>query len=397
MQRQGRPRAHRDSRPAPAPTATHDRGGRTGGPSIEGVPHSVRVAAAWSWRIVVIAAALAVLGIVIVKLHIVAVPVMVALLLAAALHPIVVWLERRRMPHTLAVVVVLVGAIVAVAVVLTVVVKAFVDGLPDLGDKVSSGVDSVEHWLIHGPLKLSDADVQRYTDSARKAVTGNREALTSGALSTAVTIGHVLTGLLFTFFTLLFFLRDGRRIWLWLLGLLPRPAREPLDGAGLRSFTTLISFVRATLVVAFVDGAGIGVWCAVLGVPLALPLGALVFIGAFVPLVGAVVSGIVAVIVALVAKGFFTALLVLLGVLAIQQLEGHVMQPLLLGRAVNVHPLAVVLGIGAGVLVAGIVGAVAAVPTIACLNTAVKHLVHRDDPPQPDPPPRSAAAAGANV
>ena len=140
-----------------------------------------------------------------------------------------------------------------------------------------------------------------------------------------------------------------------------------------------MSFVRATLLVALVDGAGIGIWCAILGVPLALPLGTLVFVGAFVPLIGATVSGAVAVVVALVAKGFFTALLVLLGVLAIQQLEGHVLQPFLLGRAVQVHPLAVVLAIASGVLLAGITGALIAVPTVACANAAVKYLVHRGD------------------
>lgn len=352
-------------------------------PVTAAVPFGVRVAGAWAWRILLLCALLYVFGKAFAMLSIVAVPVVVALLLCAALHPIAVWLQIRGVPHALAVVLVLIGGILVVAAIVAVVVKAFINGLPDLSSRVSNGIDDFEHWLIHGPLKLSSKDVTKYIDSLKGFVTNHKDALTSGAVSTAVTIGHIVTGAFVTFFTLLFFLLDGRRIWTWVLNLAPQSTRAPLDGAGLRSFSTLVSFVRATLMVAFVDGAGIGIWCAILGVPLALPLGALVFLGAFVPMVGAVVSGIVAVIVALVAKGFLTAALVLVGVLAIQQLEGHVLQPLLLGRAVRVHPLAVVLGIGTGVVLAGIVGAIAAVPTIACLNVAVQYLKHYYDPAAP--------------
>ncbi len=348
-------------------------------PAVESVPWGVRAAAAWSWRIVAVIAAAALIGYALIRLHIVVVPVLIALLLAAALQPIVVWVERHRVPHTLAAALVLVGGIVIVVGGLAIVIKAFVNGLPDLSSRISHATDDLQHWLVHGPLKLSDKQVSDYVDNAKDFASKNRDTLTSGAVATAVTLGHVLTGALITLFTLFFFLRDGRKIWTWTVRLLPGGAREPMDGAGVRAFATLVSFVRATLLVALVDGAGIGIWCAILGVPLALPLGTLVFVGAFVPLIGATVSGAVAVVVALVAKGFFTALLVLLGVLAIQQLEGHVLQPFLLGRAVQVHPLAVVLAIASGVLLAGITGALIAVPTVACANAAVKYLVHRGD------------------
>ena len=167
----------------------------------------------------------------------------------------------------------------------------------------------------------------------------------------------MLTGLLIAMFATFFMVKDGRQIWSWVVGLFPRDTRARADGAGLRAWHTLISYVRATLAVALVDAIGIGVGAAVLGVPLALPLGVLVFLGSFVPIVGATVTGLVAVLVALVAKGPVTALLLLGVVLVVQQVEGHVLQPLLLGRAVKVHPLAVVLAIATGVLLAGIVGA----------------------------------------
>jgi predicted PurR-regulated permease PerM len=202
--------------------------------------------------------------------------------------------------------------------------------------------------------------------------------LTSGAVGAATTAGHVLTGLLLALFATFFFLKDGPRIWSWVVRLFPADARNRADGAGRRAWLTLISYVRATLAVAFVDAVGIGLGAAILGVPLALPLAVIVFLGSFVPIIGATLSGLVAVLVALVAKGPLTALILLGVVLLVQQLEGHVLQPLLLGRAIKVHPLAVVFGIATGVLLAGIVGALIAVPIVAVINTVASYLSRED-------------------
>jgi predicted PurR-regulated permease PerM len=186
-------------------------------------------------------------------------------------------------------------------------------------------------------------------------------------------------------FTTFFFLRDGRRIWQFLVGLLPSIAREPLGAAGEASWSTLVSYVRATILVAFIDAVGIGLALAGLRVQLAFPLAALVFLGAFIPIVGATVSGAVAVLVALVTKDWVTALLVLAAVVLVQQLEGHILQPLIMGRAVAIHPLAVILAIATGLLLAGIMGALIAVPLVAILNTAIRRLVshHRQTAAQP--------------
>jgi predicted PurR-regulated permease PerM len=187
----------------------------------------------------------------------------------------------------------------------------------------------------------------------------------------------VLAGFFIVLFVTFFFLRDGAQIWAFLTRFLPRSARLPVWTAGNEAWETLNAYVKATVFVAFVDALGIGIGAAVLGVPLALPLGALVFLSSFIPVIGATLSGAVAVLVALVAKGPVTALIMLAIVIAVQQLEGHVLQPFVMGRAVALHPLAVILVLTAGIVIAGIVGGLIAVPMLAVLNTAVRSLAAR--------------------
>jgi predicted PurR-regulated permease PerM len=351
------------------------------------VPRGVRIAAAWGWRFLVLAAVGLVIFRAISTLSLVVIPVVVSLLLAALLQPVVAWLRRHGVPRTLAAVIVLVTGIAAVAGTLTIVIQAFVDGFSDLNEQVQQGIDKIRNWLVEGPLHLSTAQLDDAVDSAQKAITDNQDSLTAGAVSTATTLGHVLTGFFLVLFTTFFFLKDGRTIWTFLVGFLPRGARDAVSQAGDYSWRTLIAYVRATVLVAFVDGLAVYV----IGVPLALPLGALVFLGAFIPVIGATLSGAVAVLVALVAKGPVAALLVFAAVIAVQQLEGHVLQPLLLGRAVALHPLGVIVALAAGVVLAGIVGALVAVPLVAVVNTAVRYLVAHPrgepvPPDEPDPP-----------
>jgi predicted PurR-regulated permease PerM len=196
---------------------------------------------------------------------------------------------------------------------------------------------------------------------------------------TAATVTEIVTGALLVFFTLIFFLHGGRNIWQFATKVFPVDVRARVSEAGRAGFGSLIGYVRATFLVALVDAVGIGTGLAIMGVPLALPLASLVFLGAFVPLVGAVVAGFLAVVVALLAKGFIYALITLGLIIAVQQLEAHVLQPVVMGRAVSIHPLAVVLGIAAGAVSAGIVGALLAVPLIAFLNSSVRVLL-ADDP-----------------
>ena len=199
--------------------------------------------------------------------------------------------------------------------------------------------------------------------------------MTSGALTTAASVVEALAGLALALFALIFFLYDGRRIWRFLLRAMPAGSgRDRIDVAGDRAFATLVGYTRATVLVAVVDGVAIGLGLWIVGVPLVIPLAALTFLAAFIPTVGAVVSGAVAVLVALVTLGPIQALIILGVVIGVQQLEGNVLQPLLLGRAVQLHPLAVALAVAAGVVVAGIIGALLAVPLLAVVNSVMRSM-----------------------
>lgn len=344
-------------------------------PVEENIPVGVRSAAAWSWRLLVILGGLAVLLYIFARLELVLIPVAIALLLSALLQPAAMWLRRQGMNRSLAAAIVMFGGIGIVVGILTLVVTALSDGLSDLSDSVSAGIDQARDWLVTGPLSLSQQQLDNLIDDAQSSLVENRDTFTAGALATATTLTHILTGLLLLLFVLFFFLRDGRELWLWVVGLFPRPVRRDIDGAGLNAWKTLISYVRGTGLVAFIDAVSIGIGLLILGVPLALPLTALIFLGAFIPIVGSFLSGLIAVLVALVANGLLNALLVLGLCILVMQVEGHILQPLLLGRAVKVHPVAVILAIAAGLLVAGIVGALIAVPLVASLNVAAIYLL----------------------
>ena len=338
------------------------------------VPTVLRVTAALGWRLLVVVAAIYVLGIVVSRLAAVVVPVAVAVLLAALLSPAVQALHRQGVPRAAAAALVLVGGLAALGGVLTFVIVTFVRGVPALAAQLSASVDTVVGWLATGPLQLSTTQLANVQAQVLATLSANQASITSGALTTAATLGETVTEALLVVFVLIFLLHGGAGIWQFLLGAVPAGVRTRVDVAGRRGLAALVSYVRATAVVAVVDALAIGIGLAVLGVPLAVPLAALVFLGAFVPIIGAVVGGGVAVLVALVANGPVSALIVLGIIIAVMQLEGHVLQPLLLGRAVKLHPLAVVLAIATGLVVAGIAGALFAVPLLAVLNSGVRSL-----------------------
>lgn len=332
----------------------------------------MRTGAAWSWRFLVIIAALGVVGFLLAALSEVTIPLAIAVLLSALLNPVKDFLVRKGMKNNLASPLVFVAGIVVVLGVVAAVVQQFASGAGDLAKNASSGLTKIHDWIVS--LGVSDDQINSVMKSAQNWVENNRSSITSGALSTATSAGHILAGLAIALFTLFFFLRDGRRIWNWLLGLTPGPARPRLDAAGNRAWMTLGGYVKATVLVAFVDALGIGIVLAIVRVPLVIPLAALVFLTSFIPMIGATISGIVATLVALVAVGPVGALIVLAGVIVVQQLEGHLLQPLLMGRALKMHPLAIVLSIATGGMLIGITGALLAVPTAAALNAAIKQL-----------------------
>ncbi|ETW25018.1 AI-2E family transporter [Mycobacterium gastri] len=338
----------------------------------------VRKTAAWSWRLLVIfAAALAVIW-VIGKLEIIVVPVLLALILSALLVPVVDWLDLRRVPRGAAVSLVLLGGFAILGGILAFVISQFIVGLPDVVKQVERSIDSSRRWLIEGPAHLRREQIDNAGNAAIEALRNNQAKLTSGAISTAAAITELLTAAVLVLFTLIFFLYGGRNIWQYVVKIVPAPARDRVLRAGRAGYSSLIGYVRATFLVALTDAIGVGTGLAIMGVPLALPLASLVFLGAFIPLLGALISGLLAVVVALLAKGLVYALMTLGLLIAVNQLEAHLLQPLVMGRAVSIHPLAVVLAISTGGVLAGIVGALLAVPTVAFLNNAMQVLLAKD-------------------
>ncbi|WP_083752403.1 AI-2E family transporter [Saccharothrix sp. ALI-22-I] len=343
------------------------------------VPKLLLVTAALSWRFVAVIAALYVVFHVVGFLAAIVIPAGVALLLAALLSPAVSQLTRAGMPRGLSTGVVLVAGIAVVGGVLTFVITEFSKGLPQLQEQISASLDTIRDWLRDGPLHLSEVQLQQYLDRVVETLKENQSEITSGALTTAATVGELLTGLILALFTLIFFLHDGDGIWRFMIRIVPSDVRGRADVAGRRGFASLVSYVRATALVAVVDAVGVGVGLWIVDVPLVVPLSALVFLGAFIPIVGAVITGAVAVLVALVANGPLEALIILAVLIGVMQLESHVLQPLLLGRAVKLHPLAVVLAITTGLVVSGIAGALLSVPLLAVLNSGIRSLLSESD------------------
>ena len=357
----------------------------------------VRKSAAWAWRLLVILTAGVALLWVMKKLEIIVVPVLLALMISALLVPAVDWLDRRGLPRGGGVAVVLLGGFAILGGILAFVIIQFVYGLPDLTEQVTRSIESTRRWLIEGPAHLRGEQIDNAGNAAIQALHNNQAKLTSGALSTAATLTELVTAAVLVLFTLIFFLYGGRNIWQYVTKIFPADTRDRVREAGCAGYGSLIGYVRATFLVALTDAAGVGTGLAIMGIPLALPLASLVFLGAFIPLVGAVIAGFLAVIVALLAKGIVYALITLGLLVAVNQLEAHLLQPLVMGRAVSIHPLGVVLAISTGGVLAGIVGALLAVPTVAFLNNAIQVLLAPDPSAEAEKQTEDADDAGAIV
>ncbi len=347
------------------------------------VPRGLRVVAAWAWRVLLILAVLYLLGKTFLMFEVLFVPVLVSLLLVALVRPIHRAMARtptrRGLPNSLAALLTIIFALLILAALIALIGQQVTVGFPSLRDDAAAGLSELQRQLANSPLKLTSAQLDQYVQQVQDKIKGNSGTVVSGALTVTSTAEKFLTGLFLVLFSSYFFLSGGEGIWSWIVGLFPREVRPRVRGAGTRAWATLTAYIRATLIVALVDGLGVMIGAAILGVPLALPLGVVVFIGAFVPIVGALVSGGVAVLVALVAVGSVKALIMLGIVVLVQQVEAHGLQPFLLGHAVRVHPLGVILSITAGVLLAGIVGALFAVPLVAVVNVVGTYLSGSDD------------------
>ncbi|HLU27027.1 MAG TPA: AI-2E family transporter [Glycomyces sp.] len=350
------------------------------------VPLSLHVGAAWSWRMLMIAAAVAGVFWLLSQATVVVIPVAISFLLAAMFQPVSATLIRHGWNKSLASILVLIGGLGLVVAVLYFVVDQFIKGVPTFSDQVTQGLSDARDWLETGPFGLDAEFVVNTLDDAESSIVdwvqNNQEMLVQNGLdiagSTASGLGNFFTGLFLVLFTTYFFMRDGRKIWQFLTGMVPHAGREPMRYAGSAGWSTLVQYMRTMIIVAAVDAIAIGFGLWLLDIPLWLPLTTLIFLGAFIPIVGATVSGAVAVVVALVGtpNGLVNALLVLAIVLGVQQLESNLLQPVLMSRAVKLHPLAIVLAVSVGGFTFGIIGALVAVPLLAIVNGTVRAL-HR--------------------
>jgi predicted PurR-regulated permease PerM len=342
------------------------------------IPIGVEIAGAWSWRILAVVGVAIVFGLIVIQLQLIVIPFMISVLIAALLVPVVKFLVRHRFPKWLAVMLAMIVTLGVISGLIVLIVSQIRSGFPDLQARSISAYEDFKQFLST-TWNIDENEFNRYLGQAFEAVQADTEALVSGALSIGSTAGHVLAGALLTLFATLFILVDGGGIWNWIVRLFPRKARPAIDGSGRAGWLTLTTFVKVQIFVAAIDAVGIGVGAWILGLffggfPLIIPISIAVFLGSFIPVVGAVATGALAVFVALIYLGPLPALIMLGIVLLVQQVEGHILQPLVMGSAVKVHPLAVVFAVAAGSFIAGIPGALFAVPIIAVLNVMVSYV-----------------------
>jgi predicted PurR-regulated permease PerM len=343
------------------------------------VPYGMDLAAAWAWRFLVVCGALAIILWLLNLFLVVVLPVVIALLIAALVSPVVVWGQRLGLPRKLSALLTVILGIGLIALLVTFVSNQVSNGIGDLSSQVSDGIQQIRNWLHDGPLHITDKQLSDGLDKAQEQIKSYGEDSVGKLGEVGATVADVFAGIFIVLFSTYFFLADGNLIWSWLVRLFPRAGRLRADSSGRVAWKSLTQFVRATVLVAGTDAIGVMIGAAILGVPFVSAIGVLVFLGAFIPLVGAFVSGTVAVLVALVAVGPVKALIMFGVVVGVQQLEAHVLQPFLMGRFVSVHPLGVIIAIALGVIVAGIPGALIAVPLAASLNAVVQHLANYTD------------------
>lgn len=357
------------------------------------VPQGLQTAAAWSWRILVILA-VAVAGVlVVIRLEVLFVAIFVALLATALLAPAERRLRAWGVPRGLSTALVLVGASVVLGVLVYFVMRSVLGQASEFTAAIAEGVETVRVW-VDETFGMSLEDVGARIREFLGSVGGDGGGLTSSAFGAASTAIEVLAGAGITLFAIIFFVHEGPRIWAWAVSLFPTGVRGHVDTAGRLSWHTLAAYARGTVVIAAIDAVGIGVGVALVGVPLAGPIAVLVFFSAFIPIVGALVSGFVAVLIALATQGLTSALLVTAIVIGVQQLEGQVLQPLIQGRMVALHPLAIVLAVAAGSTVAGLIGAVIAVPILAVVNVVVRYAAQVIRGPADDEPDEVGPTSG---
>jgi predicted PurR-regulated permease PerM len=344
------------------------------------VPRWLNTAASLGWRLLVVGAALYVVFLAFGRLRLVVMPVLFALFLTAILSPPANWLKKRRWPPALATFAVFLVALAVLVGLGFWFIPKVVDQFGNVGKQASQGFKDVQHWLTHKPFNLKQSDIDKYINQAKDQISQRKGEIAHGALTGVGLLVEILTTTLLTIVITFFFVKDGEKMGNWMVGLFAEERSDEVKEIGRRSWEALGGYIRGTAVNGVVNGTVMGVTLAVLGVPLALPLAFLTFLGAFIPLVGAIVTGILAALIALVAKGGVAALVVIGATIIIHNLEGYLVGPFVLGRAVHLHPVAVLLALTTGTIVAGILGAILAVPVLSIILAVIGY--YRGDNPE---------------
>ncbi|MCF8548832.1 MAG: AI-2E family transporter [Pontimonas sp.] len=348
------------------------------------IPAGLERATQWSWRLLLIAAAITLGLFVVAQLSFLIIPLFIAVLLAALVAPVSVGLRKLRFPRWLATLTTIIVFLAAVGGLFYLVINEVIRGWESLQARTILAYDDFVQYLLDSPLQVTEAQLNEWVTALATEFNIDSSWILSGALSVTSSVGSWLVGAGIAIFALIFFIHDGARIWEYVVSWFPKLARPAILGASRSGWNTLIEFVKVQILVAFVDALGIGLGAFFLGLPLVVPIAVAVFLGAFVPIVGGTVAAALAILVALVYEGPVTALIMLIIVLAVQQLEGQILQPLIMGPALRIHPLAVVLSIAAGGYLAGIAGVLFAVPVVAFTNVVVKYLAAGDWRGDPD-------------
>ena len=348
------------------------------------VSWGLQVAAAWALRFLLVAASLVVLLNLLNSVALVTITVIVAVMICALLQPGVELLMRYRVPRIPAALLVFVLGMSTLVGAAWFVVQQVTANSSELGGQLLDAVGTIRNWLVTGPPKMSEHQVQQLIDDLTKTISENRASLAQGVFATANSALVVVGGAVFCLFATLFLLTDDGGIWRWVVRLFPNEAQAKVAHAGNVAWRTLIAYMRSTVLLALINALTMVVVMLIAGMPLVVPLGVLLFLGSLIPLIGMLVAGVVVVLVALVTKSLVMAVVMALALVLTIQLEGNLLNPFILGKAVQIHPLGILMGVTAGTILGGIFGAFIAVPLVAVLNN-VANDIHDRGAQDPDP------------
>ena len=357
--------------------------GQAEGPDVPGaavaqdaVPRWLRVSAGWAWRLLLLAGLLYVAGKVAALLYIVIVPFAAAILLTALLQPLTARLRRSGLGPLAATWCTLLLAFALIGGAVWLVTARVEAEYPALLTQVGHTSTQIQNWLASSPFHIRTGNLEKISDNLVNYLSQHRSAVEGAALTGGRIVAELLAGIVLCFFISFFLIKDGQRIWSWLISGLAAERGRRADLAGHAAWQAVVYYVRGTVVVAAIHAVVMGITLTIIGSPLVAPLALFMFVAAFVPLAGVLIAGTVAIIIVLAAKGLIAAVIVLAVMIVMNQLEGHLLQPQVVGKMVRLHPLAVILVLAVAGVVAGIAGAVVAVPITAALTSATRALRH---------------------